>query len=77
MEIRINRENLSHYDTGGGYRETSADIYIDETSNPRQQRRTVIYETLGALLDPFETNGEFIESLTDALIDALDQLGEK
>lgn len=75
MDIKISKEDLSQHDTGGGYRESLTNIVVDSTDSLRHQRRTIIYETLGAILDPFETNAEYIECLTDAIVDALDQLG--
>jgi hypothetical protein len=77
VEIIISKADLSQYDTGGGTRETTTHIEVDETDSPRQQRRTVIYEVLGALLDPFEAKGEDMECLTDKIMDALDQLESK
>lgn len=73
MEIKVVKEKeLGNYDDG--YRDVTAKIAVDPKMHPRRQRQTLFYEVLGALLDPFELNGELIECLADALVDALDQL---
>lgn len=74
MEIHVQKENLRHFDTGGGYREVTAYIKIDGTISPRMRRKALIYETLGAMFDYTFTH-EQIEDIADTLNDALDQLG--
>jgi len=73
MEIQVQKENLSEHDTGGGYREVVANIRIDETLPPGMQRRVLIYEALGAMLDYVLTH-EQLGDISDTLNDALDQL---
>ena len=74
MEIHVHKENLSEHDIGGGYRDVVANIWIDETLSPGMQRKALIYEVLGAMLDYAFTHDQ-LEDISGTLNDALDQLG--
>jgi hypothetical protein len=74
MEITVKKEDLSQHDCGGGYREVDIKITIDKTQSHRLQRQAVIFETIGALIDPFETDYAFVAELTEKIGDALDQM---
>jgi hypothetical protein len=74
MEITVKKEDLSLHDCGGGFREVDIIITVDKTLSPRLQRQAVIFEVIGALTDPFETDFEFITEMTEKIGDALDQL---
>lgn len=73
MQIRVQQENLSPYGLGGGTRTSSCDIVIDGTRHPREQRRILLYETLGCILGYCLTH-EQIDDVADVIADALDQL---
>jgi hypothetical protein len=74
VEIKITKEDLSHWEVGDAYREATVEITIDSTASPRLQRQAVIYEVLSALLDPLECSHDLITEVTIKLGDALDQL---
>jgi len=74
MEIVVKKEDISEHDTGGGYREVTALITIDETLAPRMQRHVAMCETLGILLDPLEMDVDFIDEIALKLGEVLDQL---
>lgn len=73
MEIEIIKADMAAYDTGGGTRQVKTQIEVCRSLHPRQQRRIVIYETSGSCLG-YVIAHEQLEDLTDALMDALDQL---
>ena len=65
--------SLKYHDTGGGCRETFASIFVDDSLTKRQQRKVVIYETLGSLLE-YAITHEQLEDIADKLMSALDQI---
>jgi len=73
MEITYSTENLSHVDTGGGFRDIKAHITIDSSLSPRRQKEAVLYETLACYLEPM-FSGEFVDELVRHLIEALDAI---
>jgi len=74
MDIRVVKENLQNTDTGGGFRELSAMVTIDNSVPIRRQREAVIYEILALFFEPTYSR-EFIEdTVTKALIDGLDEV---
>jgi len=74
MEIIVNKDkDLSNYNTGGGTRDLTAVITLDDTLSPRMKRHTLIYETLGIMLG-YAIAHEQLEGLADILVEALDQL---
>lgn len=64
---------IKYYDTGGGCRETTSVIHIDESLSQRVKRSVAIYETLGSLLE-YTVSHEQLEDITGVLVDVLDQL---
>ena len=74
MEIELRQDRaMSNFDTGGGVREFSVVITIDETLSPRQKRHVAIFETLGCYLG-LVIPREYREEITHSLVDVLDQL---
>ena len=51
MKLTVISEDLGGYDTGGGTREVAALVTVDKNLSPRQKRKVVLYEVLGACLD--------------------------
>jgi len=74
MEITVQREDLSLIDCGGGYREATLKIFIDDTLSPIKQRQSLIYEVLSAHLDPLECNIALMTELAYITAEALEQL---
>jgi len=74
MEIEIRREDLSHVDCGGAYREVKAYIIIDSSLSPFLQRQSLIHEVLSLHLDPLECSQELITELAHILAESLEQL---
>ena len=64
-------DSLRYHDTGGGYRITKAEIYIDSSLPQRMKRKIALYESLGSLL---EYTHEQIDDISDVLLEVLDQL---
>jgi len=66
-------DTLRYHDTGGGYRITHGEIYIDSSLPQRMKRKIALYETLGSLLEYCFTH-EQIDDISDVLLEVLDQL---
>ena len=74
MEIEIKKEDLSHVDCGGAYREAKVYIMVDSTLSKFKQRQSLIYEVLSAHLDPLECNVMLMTELAHILAESLEQL---
>ena len=72
-DITIKKEDMSEQDTGGGVRYVTAEITIDSSHSPEQQRRAVVYEVLAAHLDLFITHDNILY-LSSTVCDALNEL---
>lgn len=72
--ISVNLDSsLRNHDSGGGYRITKADIYIDSSLSQRMKRKVVLYEALGSLLEYSVTHDQ-LEDISDVLVTVFDQL---
>ena len=73
MEVEVKLDDtLAGTNTGGGYRETQCQIYIDSTSNKRYQRHILLHEGTGAYFDNFLTQTQ-IEDFVDFMDNLFDQ----
>ena len=73
MEIVVHLEPQNGADLGGGYRDVRSDIYVDNTRGLRLQRKAVIFECLGSMLDYILSETQ-LDDISEAVCDALDQL---
>ncbi len=64
---------LRYHDTGGGYRITKAEIFIDSSLPQRMKRKIALYESLGSLMES-SISHEQIDDISDVLVEVLDQL---
>lgn len=71
-DIRVDKEDLSPFDTGGAIRRVTVGITIDTSRELREQRLALIREILGVYLGTMVERGtieEMAESIRDALED--------
>jgi hypothetical protein len=71
--ITVHTENLSEHDTGGAYRTTSVNIYVDSSLSLRRQAVSATHEVLGAYLQTFISR-EDIEEIAESIIDILGEV---
>ena len=74
--IEVKREDLSHFDTGGGHRYVSVEICVDKTLPLDRQKRIVTHEVIGAFLGSFIPI-ETLEEMAEAICNAQDELNEE
>ena len=72
ITIKLDPE-LKYHDTGGGFRDTTALILIDNNLSQRMKRKVALYETLGSLLE-YSIGHDQLEDISDVLLTVLDQL---
>jgi len=75
-DIDIVLDDLSHADTGGAYREVTAEITVDCTLPRERQRISLIHEMLGVYLGSVVSR-EDIEEMAEAIHDGLCQWEEQ
>lgn len=69
-EFKVFKEDLRHFDTGGGFREVVAEIHIDTSLPIERQRVCLFHEILGTYLGSVvcrETLEEIAETLNEGL----------
>ena len=71
--IIVRKEDLSDYDSGGGYREVDARVTVDSSMSKHRQRVALIHEILGVFLGTVIPR-ENIEEIAEAIADGLRQL---
>jgi hypothetical protein len=64
---------LRNHDSGGGYRISKAEIFIDSSLSQRMKRKIALYETLGSLLE-YSIPHDQLEDISDVLLSVFDQL---
>ena len=73
MEVEVKLDDsLAGTNTGGGYRESQGQIYIDATLSRRYQRHVLLHEGTGLYFDSF-LNTSQIDDFSDFMNDLLDQ----
>jgi len=73
MEIKVHKEDLKDVDCGGGYRDISAEIYVDSTLSLPLQIHALFYEILASYLEPLFSR-EAVLDIVDDLADGLNEL---